>query len=99
MKKIMKNKKSNKGNKVTIDKLAIMMNNSFDKLEVKIDTLEAKVATKEDLKNLEERMNGKFEGIDKRIDDFVVTRVKYEDFNKLKTRVSFIEEKLDIKNK
>ena len=43
--------------------------------------------TKEDLKNLEENMNGRFEGLDKRIDDFIETRVKYEDHNKLKSRV------------
>lgn len=63
------------------------INRSFSKIE-------EKMATKEDLKNLEERMNGKFEGVNKRIDDFVVTRVKYEDHNKLKIRVGLIEEKL-----
>ena len=83
----MNNKKSDRTSKMTIDKLAIMMNNNFEKLE-------EKMATKDDLKSLETRMNGKFEGLDKRIDDFVVTRVKYDDHNKLKARVGALESKL-----
>lgn len=79
---MIKNKKS----KMTIDKLAIMVAKGFEK-----------TATKEDLKNLEERMNGKFEGVNKRIDDMSINRVKYEDHNKLKTRMDFVEEKLEIK--
>ena len=74
--------KKNKQSKMTIDKLAIMMNNSFERLE-------EKMATKVDIEGLK----GKIEGLDKRIDDFVVTRVKYEDFNKLKARVDIIEKK------
>ena len=80
-------KKVSKNNKITIDKLAIMMNNNFEKLE-------EKMATKEDLKNLETRINGKFEGVNNRIDDFVLTRVKYEDFHKLKVRVEKLESKI-----
>lgn len=62
------------------------------------------MATKEDLKNLEEKIDTKIEGlkdqiagVGKRINDFVETRVKYEDHNKLKARVDFIEKKLEIK--
>ena len=36
-------------------------------------------------------MSGKFEGINKRIDDMSVNRVKYEDHNKLKTRMDFVK--------
>lgn len=68
---------------MTIDKLAIMMNNSFE-------SLEGKMATKTDIEGLKSQI----EGVNKRIDDFVVTRVKYEDHNKLKTRVDIIEEKV-----
>ncbi len=62
-------KKEVKTQKMTIDKLAIMMNNSFERLE-------EKMATKEDLKNLESRMEAKMatktdvERINKRIDYF-----------------------------
>lgn len=80
-------KKGVKTKKITIDKLAIMMNNSFERIE-------EKMATKEDLKNLEIRMNGKFEGVNNRIDDIAITRTKSEDFNKLKVRVDFIEKNL-----
>ncbi|OGI94239.1 hypothetical protein A3A03_03130 [Candidatus Nomurabacteria bacterium RIFCSPLOWO2_01_FULL_40_18] len=63
-----------------------------------------RMATKDDLKDLEARMDtkidtkieevkSKIEGINNRIDDFVMTRVKYEDHNKLKLRV----EKLELK--
>ncbi len=38
-------------------------------------------------------------GINRRLDDMSLNRVKYEDHNKLKVRVDFIEEKLEIKNK
>ncbi|MEK7190347.1 MAG: hypothetical protein AAB661_01120 [Patescibacteria group bacterium] len=73
-------KNSKKSARITIDKLAIMMNNSFEKLE-------AKMATKNDI----EEVKSKIEGIDKRIDDFVVTRVKYDEHNKLKIRVERLE--------
>ena len=73
-------KNSKKSARITIDKLAIMMNNSFEKLE-------AKIATKNDI----EEVKSKIEGIDKRIDDFVVTRVKYDEHNKLKIRVERLE--------
>ena len=73
-------KKEVKTKRITVDKLAIMMNNSFEKLE-------AKMATKNDI----EEVKSKIEGIDKRIDDFVVTRVKYDEHNKLKIRVERLE--------
>ena len=80
-------KMSKKIKKVTIDGLAIMVSKGFENVE-------AKMATKEDLKNLEERMNGKFEGVNRRIDDMSMNRVKYEDRSKLKSRVDFIEGKM-----
>jgi archaellum component FlaC len=87
-------KKEVKTKKVTIDKLAVMMNDSFEVLRKDIAGVDEKVG------NVEKEIKGvknQLEGTNKRIDDFVVTRVKYEDHNKLKTRVDFIEEKLEIK--
>ena len=78
-----------KEKKITNVELLQSINRSFSKIE-------AKMATKEDLKNLEEKMSGKFEGINKRIDDMSVNRVKYEVHNKLKTRMDFVEKKLEI---
>jgi flagellar biosynthesis/type III secretory pathway chaperone len=86
-------KKEVKNKKITIDKLAVMMNNSFE-------SLEKKMATKEDIKGLKEDVGGlknQLEGTNKRIDNLAMNRVKYEDHNKLKVRVDFIEEKLEIK--
>lgn len=69
-------------------------------------SIEAKMATKDDLKNLEKKIEGineevkgiknQLEGTNKRIDDLAMNRVKYEDYDKLKVRVDFIEEKLEI---
>ncbi|MCX6751494.1 MAG: hypothetical protein NT161_01870 [Candidatus Nomurabacteria bacterium] len=78
-----------KEKKITNVELLQSINRSFFKIE-------AKMATKEDLKNLEEKMSGKFEGVNKRIDDMSVNRVKYEDHNKLKARMDFVEKKLEI---
>lgn len=98
-----KNKMIKKKEKIiTNTELLESINRSFSKIE-------KKMATKEDLKNLEARLDskidtkveelkGQIQGVDKRIDDFVETRVKYEDHNKLKIRVGFIERKLEIKN-
>ncbi len=83
----MKNKKQKE---ITNLELLDSINRSFSRME-------DKMATKEDLRDLETRMNGKFEGINNRIDDLSENRVKYEDHNKLKARVSFIEKKLEIK--
>lgn len=74
---------------MTIDKLAVMMNNNFDRLEGKLDKVEGKLDKKIDTKV--EELKSQIEGIDKRIDDFVVTRVKYDDFNKLTVRVEKLE--------
>ena len=74
-----------KGGKITIDKLAIMVAEGFER-----------TATKDDIERLEikiESVENKLEGTNKRIDDFVVTRVKYEDHNKLKARMDVIEGK------
>jgi len=92
-------KKAVKKGKMTIDKLAIMVAKGFEN-----------TATKEDLKNLEARMEAKMatktdmegiknqiEGVNNRIDEMSLNRVKYEDHNKLKVRVDFLEKKLEIK--
>ena len=87
----MDNQKS-KGGKMTIDKLAIMVAKGFRGIE-------ARMATKEDIKNMAtktdiEGLKGQIEGVNKRIDDMSMNRVKYEDHNKLKARVDFIEKSL-----
>ena len=93
----MVNKKSDKSDKMTIDKLAIMVAKGFES-----------VATKDDLKKLEERMNGKFEGVkkeiegvkdqlvgtNKRIDDLAETKVSKIIYEGLEKRVQKIEAKI-----
>jgi len=71
--------KKSKKSKITIDKLAAMVAKGFEN-----------TATKDDIEGLKSQL----EGVNKRIDHFVETRVKYEDHNKLKTRVDLIEKKL-----
>jgi hypothetical protein len=85
----MKNKKEQE---ITNIELLESINRSFSKIE-------KKMATKEDIKNMAtkndiEGLKDKIEGVNKRIDDFVTTRVKIEDHNKLKVRVSILEEKV-----
>lgn len=89
-------KKSSKKNKeITNLELLQSINRSFSRVEKKMATkeelknLEAKMATKTDIEGL----RGQIEGVNKRIDDLAVNRVKYEDHNKLKSRVDFLETK------
>ncbi|MFA5792156.1 MAG: hypothetical protein WC884_03945 [Candidatus Paceibacterota bacterium] len=84
----MNKKKSNKSSKMTIDKLARMVAKGFQKTPT-IDDIK-NMATKTDIEGL----RGQIQGVDKRIDDFVATRVKYEDFNKLKIRMEKLESKV-----
>lgn len=80
-------KKGAKTKKITIDDLAKM---------IKEDVVD-RMATKEDLKDLETRMNGKFEGVNKRIDNFAETKVSKITYKELENRVGFVEKKLEIK--
>jgi len=90
-----KNKMSNKkGDKITIDKLAIMMNNSFEGLEKKMATKDDINSVKEEIKNVKNQL----EGTNKRIDDFAETKVSKIVYKELENRVGFIEKKLEIKN-
>ncbi|OGI65597.1 hypothetical protein A2647_01705 [Candidatus Nomurabacteria bacterium RIFCSPHIGHO2_01_FULL_40_24b] len=73
---------------ITNTELLKSINRSFSKVEEKIDAVDIKV----------EGLKGQIDGVNKRIDDFVVTRVKYEDHNKLKARVDIVEVKVGIKN-
>lgn len=82
---------------MTIDKLAMMIAKGFENTATKTD-LEGLQSQIKGLKNQIEGVQGQIEGVNNRIDDFVATRVKHEDHNKLKARVDFIEEKLEIKN-
>ena len=87
-------KKNEKSGKMTIDKLAIMVARGFENTATKDDI--KNMATKDDLKDLETRMNGKFEGVNRRIDDMSINRVKYEDYDKLKSRMNLIEKKVGL---
>ena len=67
------------------------------KKEVRVIIQEETKSFKNQLNNFENRLEGfdnKLEGTNKRIDDLAENRVKNEDFNKLKTRVGLIEEKI-----
>ena len=86
---------------MSIEDLALSVNKGFKRvenlIEKKIDELAISTAkgfentaTKDDIEGLK----GQIQGVGKRIDDFVVTRVKYEDFNKLSTRVKHLETKV-----
>ncbi len=77
-----------KEKEITNKELLESINRSFSKVEEKIDTRINEV--KEEIKGVKNQL----EGTNKRIDDFVVTRVKYEDHNKLKVRVDELESKL-----
>jgi len=93
-------KKEVKISKITIDKLAIMMNNGFE-------SLEKKMATKEDLEGVKKEIEGvktevesvkdRLEGTNKRIDDFANTKVSKIQYKEIENRVSFMEKKLEIK--
>ena len=96
-------KKNEKSGKMTIDKLAIMVARGFENTATKDDIKNMatkddikNMATKDDLKDLETRMNGKFEGVNRRIDDMSMNRVKYEDYDKLKSRMNLIEKKVGL---
>lgn len=90
--------------KMTIEDIALSMNKGFRRvenlIEKKIDELAIstakgfeKTATKDDVEGLKNQI----QGVNNRIDDISMNRVKYEDHNKLKIRVDFIERKLEIK--
>ena len=81
--------KKKKEKEITNTELLKSINRSFNKME-------AKMATKDDVKDMATKMDieglkDQIHGINNRIDDFVVTRVKYEDLNKLSIRVEKLE--------
>lgn len=98
--------------KMSIEDLALSMNKGFGRVNNKIDNVvdlvdklaastlkgfegvEARMATKTDIEGLRSQISG----VNNRIDDISMNRVKYEDHNKLKVRVGFIERKLEIKS-
>ncbi len=86
-------KKEVKTKKMTIDKLAIMMSNSFE-------SIEKKMATKDDIEEVKKEIEGvkdRLTGTNKRIDDYAETKVSKITHKELEHRVNFIEEKLEIK--
>ncbi len=98
MKKITKKKITLQDLAFSVDKLSLSVNKGFKRVEnlIKEEIDGLAISTAKGFASVDKRfdgLDGKFEGLDKRIDDFVVTRVKYEDFNKLKARVDIIEKK------
>lgn len=96
---------ASKKKEITNLELLQSINRSFSRVEKKMATkeelknLEATMATKTDIEGLKEEIKGvknQLEGTNKRIDDMAVNRVKYEDHNKLKSRVDFVEKKLGV---
>lgn len=88
-------KREVKTKKITIDELAMMVAKGFENTATKTDV----EGLKEEIKGVKKDIEGvknQLEGTNKRIDDLASNRVKYEDHNKLKARVDFIEEKLEI---
>ena len=85
----MKKENNKKSGRITIDKLAIMMNNGFEGMEKRITSV-----IKEEIAGVKNQISG----VNNRIDDISMNRIKYEDHDKLKARVSFIERKLEIKS-
>ncbi len=90
------NENNDKDDNMTIDKLATMVAKGFEGIETRM-------ATKEDINILKAELKGdivgvknQIEGVNKRIDDLAVNRVKYEDYNKLESRVGFIEKKVGL---
>jgi ribosomal protein S17E len=78
--------------KITIERLAIMMNNGFESLKKEVREIiqeETKI-----FKNQLDGFENKLEGTNKRIDDLAENRVKVAEHNKLKARVTLIEEKI-----
>ena len=95
------NENNDKDSEMTIDKLAIMVAKGFENIETGFEGIETRMATKEDIKNMAtksdiEGLKNQIEGVNKRIDDLAVNRVKYEDHDKLESKVGLIEEKIGL---
>ncbi len=78
--------KKKKQKEITINELAQMVAKGFEEVG-------------RNMARIENNLIYHIGGINRRLDDMSLNRVKYEDHNKLKVRVDFIEEKLEIKNK
>ncbi len=88
----MKVKSNDKGSKMTIDKLAIMVAKGFANVATKEDfkSLEARMATKTDVEGIKNQLAG----MNKRIDDFAETKVSKIMYKGLESRVQKIEAKI-----
>ncbi|MDO8659864.1 MAG: hypothetical protein Q7K54_04685 [Candidatus Parcubacteria bacterium] len=77
-------KKETKIPKMTIDKLAVMVANGFEEVN-------------RNMAKIENNLIYHIGSVNRRLDDMSLNRVKYEDYDKLKARVYFVEKKLEIK--
>ena len=76
--------KNNK-NKMTIDRLAIMVANGFESVDKKFEEASRNMA------RVENNLLYHIGGIDRRLDDMSLNRVKYDDLDALKKRVKALE--------
>ena len=53
--------------------------------------MEEKMATKEDLKKVEDKLVNRISGLERRIDDYAVNKVGYDKFDPLVKRVEKLE--------
>ncbi len=86
----MVNNKNNKSGKMTIDKLALMVAKGFEQTAEDLKGM----ATKEDLKKVEDKLIYRINGLEKRIDDYALNKVSYDNFNPLVKRVEKLEGKV-----
>ena len=87
-------KKKKKKEKMTLDKLAIIMAGSFSGFEMRIDKRFEVVGQRFDEINTEIKgIKNQLEGVNNRIDDMATNRVKYTEFNSLKKRVDVLEKR------
>lgn len=82
-----------KEKKITNTELLESINRSFSKLEAKMATKEdlKGMATKEDLKKLQDKLVFRIDGLEKRMDDYTFNKVGYDNFNPLVKRVEQLE--------
>lgn len=79
----MVNNKNDKNSKMTIDKLAVMVARGFEEVA-------------RNMARIENNLVYHIGSVNRRLDDMSINRVKYEDHDKLKSRMDFLEKKAGI---
>lgn len=86
---------------VTIDDLAIMVQQGFNELGQRIESLDVKIddvenRLEEKIDGVEKRLTGRIAGLERRMDDIVYNFSTREEMKKMDVRVSKIERKVGI---